>query len=107
MSDAINIGGIYADLEIDSGKLEQGLSRGRAAMAMIEREMRALQEDWRRQAIGVDEVTARLDKLGKEYGELSARMQAAYAAVGTSANPLDVANKSMQYGFANSGRACP
>jgi hypothetical protein len=88
----INIGGIYADLELNSGKLDQGLAKARQALEAIAAESRKLQADFSRGAIGSAELAARLSALTQTANELTNRMQAAYAATNTLHTGMEIFN---------------
>jgi hypothetical protein len=90
----INIGGIYADLAIDSGKLDQGLAKGRQALDAIAAEVRKLQADFDRGAIKAGEFGARMAALSQTANELTARMQAAYTATNSLHTGMEVFNAS-------------
>jgi hypothetical protein len=90
----INIGGIYADLEVNSGKLDQGLAKGRQALDAIAAEVRKLQADFDRGAVGTAAFNARMAALSQTANELTTRMQAAYASTNTLHTGMEIFNAS-------------
>jgi hypothetical protein len=101
---AINIGGIEADLDLNTGNLERGLANAHRAMDGIEREIRQLNEDFSREAIGLQSYTDRMNELSTTVQTLAPKMQAAYHALGVTGNGLDVFNRQMQAGAYGAGR---
>lgn len=95
MGQGINIGGIYADLEINSGKLEQGLAGARKALDIVAQEVKRLDEDMNRGSITVADYNARMAELANTEQTLISKMQAAYTAVSTANGGLNVAAAGM------------
>ncbi len=95
MADAVNIGGIYADLDLNTGNLDQGLAKGRQAMEAVAQEVRTLQANFKAGAISAQDLAARTAELNQVMAELKSRMEAAYSAVGVTGNGLGVLNAGM------------
>src|SRR5262245_3848689 len=89
---AINVGGIYADLDINTGNLDRGLASARQALEAIDREVAHLQSDFQAGAIALTDYNARMQALTNTQQELITRMQTAYAATRTLHTGLEVVN---------------
>lgn len=100
----INVGGIVADLDLNTGNLERGLARGRYAMDAIGREVQSLQKAFKDGGIGAQEFADRMNTLDKTAGDLADRMKDAYQAIGVVGSGLDVYNKQMAVGATGTQR---
>ncbi len=59
MADAINLGGIYADLDLNTGNLDRGLAGARVAMDAMGSEVRTLQAGFKAGSISSQDFAAR------------------------------------------------
>ncbi|WP_406698558.1 hypothetical protein V5E97_06710 [Singulisphaera sp. Ch08] len=100
----IDLGSIYADLDIRTGNLDQGLAKARNALDAVNKEVKQLQQEFADGAITASELSARMAALGATATELTTRMQAAYAATSTLHTGLEVLNASANQMTQSSGR---
>jgi hypothetical protein len=103
--DATLVGGIIADLSVDSGKMESGLARGRQAMQMVEQELKQLEADLNRGALSHAAYAARVRELTDTQQQLANAMRAAYAAVGMANGGLNIAARNLNMVGGASGHA--
>lgn len=96
MPEAINIGSIYADLDVNSGKMERGLAKGEHALKLIEAELRNLEKQLQSGAIDMGTYLARVTQLDSAAGSLALKMRQANGALGTQADALDILNKKLK-----------
>jgi len=101
---AINIGGIYADLDVSSGNMEAGLAKGEQALRKIEMELKNLDAQLKAGTIGLHEHAARVAELGAVANDLAVRMKAANAALMGNVSAIDLLNAKMQQGASGAGR---
>ncbi|WP_406699181.1 hypothetical protein V5E97_09920 [Singulisphaera sp. Ch08] len=104
----INLGGIYADLDIRTGNLDQGLAKARNALDAVNKEVKQLQQDFADGAITASELSNRMAALGTTAAELTTRMNAAYTATTTLSTGLEILNanaNSMTQSSARMGQA--
>ncbi|MDR3632628.1 MAG: hypothetical protein P4L84_02260 [Isosphaeraceae bacterium] len=90
MSQGLKIADIYAELRVDSGKMEQGLAHARQALKMISAEIATLDAEVKEGAISLPDYAARLKVLNDNAISLRTNMQAAYASLHTTNGGLDV-----------------
>jgi hypothetical protein len=95
---AIDIGGIKADLEINSGNVERGLAAGRKALEVFANELNVLGKQLDAGAIGLMDYTARMMELSRTQSDLATQMRVAYSAAKIGAGGLDIFNKSADAG---------
>lgn len=95
MAGGMKIADIYAELRVDSGKMEQGLAHARQALGAIAAEARQLKADLRAGAIGIAQYDERLKALNATAATLKTSMQAAYASIGPANGGLDVMAQGM------------
>lgn len=89
----INIGSIYADLDIRTGNLDRGLARAREALEACDREAVQLQADLKQGAISATDHANRMAALSATVHGLTTRMNAAYSATTTLNTGLEVLNR--------------
>lgn len=89
----INVGGIYADLDIRTGNLDQGLAKARQALEAIAKEVKQLGQDYRDGAITIADYASRTAALSATEAQLTSRMQAAYGATTTLNTGLELVTK--------------
>lgn len=90
--EAINIGSIYADLDVNSGKMEAGIARGERALRLIEAELKNLDAQLKQGTIGLQEHAQRVAELGTVATDLANRMKAANSALAGTASAIDLIN---------------
>lgn len=90
MAESINIGGIYADLDVNSGNLVRGLSDARRALSAVESEIETVRHLFSTNAIGANEYADRITALNQTWADLVARMNQAHAAVQVTNGGLDL-----------------
>ncbi|WP_422932208.1 hypothetical protein [Singulisphaera sp. PoT] len=103
MAGDINVGGIHADLQLDSGHLERGLANARKAMDAFERELKTLDDEVIRGSISVQDWGTRVAVVRDEMNKLSAAMHLANSAVSQSTGALGVMNAGMAKATSGSG----
>ncbi|WP_422931783.1 hypothetical protein [Singulisphaera sp. PoT] len=103
MADSINVGGIHADLQLDSGHMERGLANARKAMDAFERELKTLDDEVTRGSISVQDWGTRIAVVRDEMNKLSAAMHLANSAVSQSTGALGVMNAGMSKATSGSG----
>lgn len=89
----INIGSIYADLDIRTGNLDRGLARARQAMDACEREAEQLTREFNLGSISASDFNDRMTALNATINGLTSRMNAAYGATRTLNTGLEIVNK--------------
>lgn len=87
-SEAINIGKIYADLDINSGNMVRGLAQGERAVKLIEAELRNLDQQLKTGAIDIDPYLSKVHQLEMAYGGLAIRMNDARSAIHSQASAI-------------------
>lgn len=93
MSDAINVGAIQADLQIDSGNVAGGLSAGRAAIAAFRKELKELAEAFTATGGNEQEFIRRTQVVEQEIANLRSAMAPAYASLGQLGDAFDILNQ--------------
>jgi|GEM_PF-4188423 len=89
----INIGSIYADLDIRTGNLDRGIARAREALKACDREAVQLNEDLKQGGITATDHASRMAALAATVSGLTTRMEAAYGATRTLNTGLEILNK--------------
>lgn len=70
MAEGIKIGEVFADLKLDSGNLERGISRAKTALQGIARDIVQLDESYKRGEIGLRDYTRQLQALTETQKQL-------------------------------------
>lgn len=100
----IDLGGIYAELDIRTGNLDQGLAKARQALDAVNKEIVQLQQDFADGAISAADLGSRMAALGATATDLTTRMQAAYTATTTLHTGLEILNANANQMTQSSGR---
>lgn len=100
----IDIGGIMADLDLDSKKLERGVANARKAIEAIEAEIKQVQAEAAKGLIMPIDASARIAALNQTLGDLSAALPGAYSRMQNLGTGLGVVNAAMGVGASRSGQ---
>ncbi|WP_422932220.1 hypothetical protein [Singulisphaera sp. PoT] len=103
MAGTIDVGGIHADLQLDSGHMERGLANARKAMDAFERELKTLDDEVMRGSISVQDWGTRVAVVRDEMNKLGAAMHLANSAVSQTTGALGVMNAGMSKATSGTG----
>jgi hypothetical protein len=84
----INMGSIYADLEVNSGKLEIGIAKARSVIGLIRDEIKKLRRDASQNLIDPQSAQKQIGELTAELAKIEPALRTAQAAFSQTSNAI-------------------